>query len=162
MGRPHGQSVTDQPCVCGSLGRSAQFNSGIEFDPELNEFNIVSRTDSRVVKTRIYHCPFCGGTTPESRRGNHFLDLSDEEIARLYGLFSEFTSLTDVLSAFGPPDDDISIEIPEVLISPPNPGSPLRDLIYRQLSETGNVHVRVLPDDRFQITVVSKPLQQGL
>jgi hypothetical protein len=57
------ESKTELPCDCGLLGRAARNPQlPVEFDAELNEFNIVHAYG----KLRIHHCFFCGGRLPES------------------------------------------------------------------------------------------------
>jgi hypothetical protein len=60
-------------------------DSPIAFDKELNEFNFEYSTagTERKAQWRIYHCPFCGGAAPESKRRALFASISDAEERRL-------------------------------------------------------------------------------
>ena len=71
----------------------------------------------------IYHCPFCGGAAPPSKRDTLFTNISDQEAARLYRLFEGMHTLEEVVRALGPPDDDmergLTVREPEKEGKPP-------------------------------------------
>src|SRR6266545_3043282 len=74
------------PCQCESLEREANHpDSPIRFDPKLNEYHFIYRTSTgEEAKMMIYHCPFCGGRAPESRRDELFHRLTEAERHRLF------------------------------------------------------------------------------
>jgi hypothetical protein len=74
------------------------------FDPELREYDIETRDGGRL---RIYHCYFCGGAAPRSKRASLFATIPQDEEDRLRELTSGFATLADVIRRFGKPDDDM-------------------------------------------------------
>lgn len=113
MPQPTFASLTDEPCRCGYLPRQADDpRSPIVFDRQLNECNYVypcAPGDGHCVGAtsmlRIYHCPFCGGAAPESKRDLLFAVITAEEEERLTELLRGIKSLDDavrVLGAAGP------------------------------------------------------------
>ena len=69
-------SVTEQPCACGYLQREADdVASPIVFDATMNEYHFEypspcanGACDAAKARMVIYHCPFCGGLAPPSKR----------------------------------------------------------------------------------------------
>src|SRR5258708_6746835 len=91
-------------CRCGLLHRLAKEPSvPIVFDSELNEYHIEGEGGGRVM---VYHCPFCGGRTPKSRRDDLFMHITRAEHERLRGIVRNLGSLSDVFATLGPPDRD--------------------------------------------------------
>src|SRR5205807_3785770 len=76
MTKPTHASVTKEPCTCGYLVRAADDpTSPIVYDARLNEYHFEYPSpcgDSECGQAKaflmIYHCPFCGGAAPESKR----------------------------------------------------------------------------------------------
>lgn len=102
-------SVTDIVCTCGYLDKKASDpDHPVAFDPEVNEFHFVVRGLNGEPKAKycIYHCPFCGGATPESVREHLFSVIPDAEDGRLRELFSRLKTIDQVVEKFGPPDFD--------------------------------------------------------
>src|ERR1041385_958088 len=95
-----------RPCKCGYLERQSNHpDSPIRFDPELNEYHFVYATKAGgEAKMMIYHCPFCGGRAPKSRRSELFHRLTREEQRRLCDLTKGMRSVQEVTAAFGEPD----------------------------------------------------------
>ena len=127
-------SVTETPCTCGYLqGSAADPDHPIEFDDTLNEFHfVVHGTDGAIKNTLcLYHCPFCGGVAPPSKREALFAEISDAEVARIKSLFAGLQTLEDVRNALGPPDSDD----PEGFIEhhPERDGRPPQEHIRRSL-----------------------------
>jgi hypothetical protein len=154
------------PCKCGFLELHANHpDSPIRFDPKLNEYHIIHRTStSEEAMMMIYHCPFCGGRAPKSRRDELFHRLTHAEQQRLCELTKAMRTVQDVTTAFGEPD--IRQPIGMVAITPEKDGQPERTqsypvMIYTKLSETANVHVTVYPTDKVAISFQGKGLKGG-
>ena len=87
MSKPTFASVTEQPCTCGFLERQADDPaSPIVFDARLNEYHFeypspCAGGDCPTAKAEmmIYHCPFCGGAAPVSKRASLFTAFTPEE-----------------------------------------------------------------------------------
>src|SRR5262245_45085220 len=90
-------------CKCGFLESQANHpDSPIRFDPGLNEYHFIYRTTTSAdAKMMIYHCPFCGGRAPKSRRSESFHRLTDVERQRLCELTKDVRTLQDAAAAFG-------------------------------------------------------------
>ena len=113
-------SVTDAPCRCGYL-RSAANDSRLPiiFDQPTGEYHFRYRetdgdADSYLV---IYHCPFCGGAAPKSKRALLFHLIPPDEERRLTKLLDGVTSLRMAIRKLGKPDYDnrrgMGVEIAE-------------------------------------------------
>src|SRR5687767_9714674 len=101
----HGPSVTSEPCGCSFLERaSAEPRSVICYDEELGEYQI--RHPAGGWSGPIYHCPFCGGLTPESKRAALFASVTWAEVARLEALTAGISSIEDAIERFGPAQSD--------------------------------------------------------
>jgi hypothetical protein len=153
------------PCKCGYLERHANHpNSPIRFDPKLNEYHFIHRTsEGGEAQMMIYHCPFCGGRAPKSRRSELFHRLTRAEQRRLCELTKEMRTLRDVTTAFG--EADTMQPIGMVITKPERDGRPETTqsypvMIYRKLSATADVHVTVYPDDRVGITFQGKAVKK--
>jgi hypothetical protein len=156
-------SVTDVPCTCSFLERSARDPSlPIVYDQESNEYHIEFEARGKVTGTgslMIYHCPFCGGTAPKSQRDKLFAVIPRDEADRLYELFSNIKTLDEVLQQFGEatfdlPDGD-GTERPEKGGKPPAIER-FRTLVYSNLSEVADVRVTDYHKDRVHVTLVGK------
>ena len=148
-------------CKCKYLERESNISdSPIRFDPDLNEYNFVYRTtDGGEAKLSIYHCPFCGGRAPKSKRSTLWATLSWAERFRLIKLTKHLRTLDDVLRAFGQPDTDDAAGL--VVSTPGWFGKPektqgYRVLAYTKLSDTADVHVTVYPTDKVGFTFQGK------
>ena len=98
--------------------------------------------DAAKAQMMIYHCPFCGGAAPPSKRATQFTTFTPEEQGRLYRLFGGMRTLPDVVQALGPPDEDkergLAVEEPEQEGKPPTLRR-FRTLRYSRLSDTADV-----------------------
>ncbi len=156
MAKPTFASVTEELCTCKYLENAANDpNSPIVFDARLNEFHFEyssphAGNDFSAAKAQlmIYHCPFCGGAVPPSKRASLFTTITDDEEARIYRLFDGMRNLQEVIAAIGPPElDEVSgITMPE------KDGQPPKHLTYRafrytQLSDTADAQAYVDPTD---------------
>jgi hypothetical protein len=156
MEKPTFASVTVDPCSCGFLERAADDPKlPIRFDPSVGEYNFefpspcVGETCPEAkAQLRIYHCPFCGGAAPPSRRETLFARISDEEAARLYRIFHGMRTLEEVIRAVGPPNEDIprgvTMRKPEKEGNAPRLRS-YRTLHYTHISDTADVQVYADP-----------------
>lgn len=145
-------------CECGTLERlSREPSIPVVFDAELNEYHIVGAAQEKVL---IYHCIFCGGRTPASRRPELFKHVSREEFERLRQATRDLKTLEDVVAAFGPADVDDPAGYSST--EPAGPG-PRRTTNYRRmtfasLSDTADVHVVIGLNDKVQFSFTPKPL----
>jgi hypothetical protein len=108
----------------------------------MNEYHIEHGGEDRGGQSILYHCPFCGGAAPPSRRQTFFATITSAETERLTELTGDVKTIADVLARFGEPDDDMD---PGTTIYEPAKGdqSPrvasYRTLWYRGLSATVDV-----------------------
>lgn len=152
MAKPNPFSVTEEPCACGDLERSADDpRSPIVFDAELNEYNLEYTSpcgDGTCApgkgSLRLYHCPLCGGAAPESKRDLLFAVIPLDEQRRLNGLLAGVRSIEDALRVLGPPDRDdphgVMVHQAELDGAPPTLQR-YRMLTYTGLSDTAEVIV---------------------
>jgi hypothetical protein len=143
-------------CECGSLERHSKEPSvPIEFDEKLNEYHIRGTSGMEIM---IYHCPFCGGRTPDSRRSKLFMHITYAEAERLRGLTRDLKTLDEALNAFGPPDWDDPTGCGET--KDDSTGRQVttyyRQLTYNGLSDTARVHATVGLNDHVQFSFSPK------
>jgi hypothetical protein len=150
-------------CKCGFLERQANHpDSPIRFDSKLNEYHFIHRTStSEEAMMMIYHCPFCGGRTPKSRRDDLFRRITLAEQHRLSELTRTLRTIQEVTAAFG--DPDISEPSGMVVTTPARDGRPESTqsypvMTYTRLSEVADVRVTILPTDRVAISFQGKGL----
>jgi hypothetical protein len=133
----------------------------VEFDAKLNEYHIVNDEGG---EWAIYYCPFCGGSTPKSRRERLFHRITNDEMHRLCSLTKGLKTVQDVTAAFGEPD--IYQEVGLVITSPEREGKPEITkkrpvMIYTKLSQTADVYVTVYPTDRVDIQFRGKGVKKN-
>lgn len=150
MAKPRDGSVTEERCTCGYLERAADDpRSPIVYDARLNEYNFEYNdpyeggADGAVNSLlRIYHCPFCGGAAPPSKRGLLFAVIQPEEKSRLEESLRGITTMNEALRVLGPPNEDNPQGVVETRGegegSPPTSES-FRMLRYTGLSDTVDV-----------------------
>jgi hypothetical protein len=149
-------------CDCGVLERaSRESDHVIRWDERLNEYHIVYGKSGRPMM--IYYCPFCGGSTPKSRRSLLFHTLTDAERQRLCNLTKEMRTVKEVVGAFGEPDIRQPVGI--VQTTPERDGKPETTesypvMMYTKLSETVDVHVTIYPTDRVGISFRGKRVNE--
>jgi hypothetical protein len=140
--RPTTFSVTDDACACGYLERAAAEETvPIVFDPVVNEYHILHVSEGGGYSV-IYHCPFCGGATLESRRDAYFAQVTTAEAARLRRLTAGIQTVLEARNVLGPPDREnptgLTITTPES-----EDGGPMVStyptLTYTRLSDTADV-----------------------
>ena len=147
-------------CDCHVLERASQEpDHAIRWDERLQEYHIVYGKSFMM----IYYCPFCGGSTPKSRRSLLFHTLTDAERQRLCNITKDVRTVQEVIGAFGEPN--IRQPIGRVQTMPERDGNPETTkiypvMIYRKLSETADVHVTIYPTDKVDITFLGKPVKK--
>jgi hypothetical protein len=149
MAKANQWSVTEEPSRCGYLQRqAADPGLPIVFDEVTGEYQIeYLRPDNGEGRRRkghliIYHCPWCGGAAPPSRRDLLFAVITDDERNRLLRLLDGITTVDGVIQALGTAD----LDLPHGLISsqeesegqPPTTAS-YRTLTYTRLSDAADV-----------------------
>ncbi|HEY1959892.1 MAG TPA: hypothetical protein VGH28_29995 [Polyangiaceae bacterium] len=139
--KPHSASVTAVPCKCKTLERNAEEpDCPVFFDAELNEYNIENRR--RRSRWNIYHCYFCGGAAPRSKRASLFATIPGRERERLTHLISGFADFDEVLARFGKPDEDMPVGVTDSRDATETTGptvTPHRALRYHGLSKVADV-----------------------
>jgi hypothetical protein len=141
--KPNSSSVTSVPCKCRFLERASEEPTiPIVFDARVNEYHITNVGKDRRGHTNVYHCPFCGGAAPLSRRHSLFATITSTEAERLYKLTSGMKTCKEVVAKFGEPDDDLDpgmqSNTPGSDTEPPKVVS-YRTLTYKRLSKTAEV-----------------------
>jgi hypothetical protein len=131
-------------CECHWLERAAHDpHCPIEFDAELNEYNLKTSQGSLM---RIYHCPFCAGRAPKSLRAQLFATVSHEETNRLYQLTKDCKTEEDVRAHLGEPSH--VLDPGAGTVGPEKEGEPseirmCKTLRYENQSETATINVNV-------------------
>jgi hypothetical protein len=132
----------------------------IRWDEKLQEYYIAYGKSGRMM---IYYCPFCGGSTPKSRRSLLFHTLTDGERQRLSNLIKGLKTVDDVKAAFGEPDiyqpQGESRTVPE-RDGKPETTTVYSVMIYTKLSEVANIHVTIYPMDRVGFGFHGKPVKK--
>lgn len=127
-------------CSCGVL-ETASKEPGhvVRWDEQMNEYYLAHGKSGRMM---VYYCPFCGGSTPKSRRESLFAHVSQQEESRILGLFREVRTVADVLARFGQPDEER--EFASGVRHPGKDGKAesgemYRGLVYRNLSPVAEI-----------------------
>jgi hypothetical protein len=110
----------------------------------------------------IYHCPFCGGAAPKSKRDLLFATISTAERTRLCDLAAPLKTVEQVIEAFGPPD----WESHSASSTPEKDGTPPRTelhrmLTYENLSEVAEVQFFEMDDGKVYTTLCGKLLPRS-
>jgi hypothetical protein len=160
-------SVTDVPCKCGSLRDAADDpRQPIVFDKLTGEFHFQYREDHGIgfSKMVIYHCPFCGGAAPKSKRDLLFHVIPPDEELRLIKLLNGITSLRIAMRKLGTPDDDnprgTSVQMPERGGRAPTTQW-FRTLRYKKLSKVADVWFTEQADGRAFWQLQGKSKKRG-
>ncbi len=128
----------------------------IRWDEKLNEYYLAYGKGGRMM---VYYCPFCGGSTPPSRRGSFFAHVTDEEESRIYRMFRGIRTTSDVTDRFGPPDE--TREFASSTRTPSRDGKPergeiFRGLVYQNLSPVADIIFEVGNNDSVRGTWIQK------
>ena len=163
MSKPTHASVTELPCSCGYLARSARDSrSPVRFDAESNEYYFDHRLPTgTTLSIVLYHCPMCGGVASESQRDKLFAPVSDDEVRRLDSLIHDIQTVQDIERSLGAPDDDKTIRPPSDFgITQPQKDQPetgsVRVLKYNRLSETADVQFTVYSNSKIESVIAPK------
>ena len=152
--RPTSASVTDALCKCGYLRRAADRpRSPIVFDKLTGEYHFRYREGEAdgYATLIIYHCPFCGGAAPKSKRALLFHVIPPDEERRLTDLLNGIESIRAAVRKLGKPDYDnprgTGVKTPE------RPGRApttqwFRTLRYEKLSKIADVWITERADGR--------------
>lgn len=149
-------SVTEEPCTCGYLQHAADDpDNPINFDVRSAEFQF-SYGGAMLV---IYHCPFCGGAAPESKRDRLFAQISEAEQNRLLDLLSGVQTIDDALQKFGKPDFEGVSTSKYAEREGKAPGIEAhRNIRYCDLSEVAEVWFTERPDGKIYARLQGKYL----
>jgi hypothetical protein len=152
MPKPTSASVTDQPCTCDYLqNAAADPDNPISFDQQTGEYQFTyQEADCEGISTLvIYHCPFCGGAAPESKRALLFAVVSRREEERLAQILAPIRTIDEALQRFGKPDfnDYVKVHQPEQAGKPPSVEYH-RQIRYEKLSDVADVWIEEYPDGR--------------
>ena len=149
-------------CDCGILeDASRKSDHPIRWDDSMNEYFIAHGRSGRMM---IYYCPFCGGSTPKSRRSLLFHTLTDTERHRLTNLTKAMRTVQDVTRTFGEPD--IHQPVGCVVTTPERDGNPETTksypvMIYTKLSDIADVHVTIYPADHVGLSFQGKGVKNN-
>jgi hypothetical protein len=100
--KPNGMSVTSTACKCKWLERAAaEPTDPVVCDELTGEYHITKPGGGHMV---IYHCPFCGGAAPLSRRDELFAHITHAEADRLHALTAGFKTVDQAIAALGAPE----------------------------------------------------------
>lgn len=143
--KPTPASVTSAPCTCDYLQRVADdAENPIAFDERTSEyqFRYQEPGSEGLSDLVIYHCPFCGGAAPASKRALLFTSIPRAEAARLAEILQPIETIHDALQQFGPPDvDDCSTTLRPELDGQPPSVEPHRDIRYSNLSDVADIWI---------------------
>ena len=139
-------SVTEELCTCGFLQDAADDpRSPITFDAETAEYQFVYGREMLL----IYHCPFCGGAAPESKRSLLFAQIPDTEEERLARVLDGVETIDQAVSKFGQPDFEgvSTTRQPEKENQAPELQRH-REIRYYKLSEVADIWITERPDGK--------------
>lgn len=158
MSKPTHSSVTELACECRYLENAADDPaSPIIFDERTGEFQFeyhetrqsrLKHLSSALWGDRpyatliIYHCPFCGGAAPESKRDLLFEIIPREEEARLAEQLKPIKTIDDAIRLLGKPDFEghVGLHKPESE-NQPSTIEHHRDIRYYDLSGVADVWI---------------------
>lgn len=146
MSKPHHASVTGESCACNYLQNAADDpRSPIKFDAETAEYQFAYEGATLV----IYHCPFCGGAAPRSKRHLLFTQITDEEESRLAAMLDGIETIDDALQKLGQPDFEgtSTSKQPEKQNAGPRIEHH-RDIRYHNLSDVADIWIMERPDGK--------------
>ena len=149
-------SVTEVECGCHYLSDlTLEPGHPVKFDQRLREFSIEYKDSmGQLGSLLLYHCPFCGGALPESRRSELFAKISEQEERRLQAMLAPVRTVEDAFRVLGPPDSDMPNGV-----GVHKPGCPpqwFRTLIYSGLSSTADVTLALKENNELQMSLQGK------
>ena len=145
-------------CGCNWFDRSAKDDSiPVVFDEMMNEYHL-KHADGGF--SLFYHCPFCGGKAPNSLRGTYWTKVTHEESHRLEMLTKGIKTPEQLFATFGDPQEDFQIgggcTSPGSEDEPPETTLGSRRVVYTNLSDTVEVHVRIDRYDRLRFSYTGR------
>lgn len=152
MPKPTYASVTEQACTCNYLQQAADDpDNPIVFHERTGEFHFTYQEPDHEGRSMlvIYHCPFCGGAAPESKRALLFAVIPRSEEERLAEILMPIKTIKDALESLGTPDFDgfIGSRQYERDDQPPT-REHRRQIRYERLSEIADVWIDESRDGR--------------
>lgn len=161
MQKPTDASVTDLPCACGYLERSARDpRLPVRYDDEYNEFYLDLRLPKGTkLSLVVYHCLMCGGVASDSKRDKVFATPSDQELVRLNALTSKLRTVPDIARSLGPPDRDETVQLPADFTSSKQrtqASRTIRVLTYERLSKTADLQFTVYANGKIDAITTPK------
>lgn len=146
-------------CGCNWFERAAKDDSiPVVFHEMMHEYHLI-HNDGRG-HSLFYHCPFCGGKAPQSLRGTYWTDVSHKESSRLQALTRGITTPEELFAAFGKPDQDFEMSgsstTPGTDDSPPETTLGPRRVVFKSLSDTADVNVRIDRYDRLKFSFTGR------
>jgi hypothetical protein len=152
MPKPTFASVTEEACTCNYLQNAADDpDHPIVFDAQTGEYQFAYQQPEceGLSSVTIYHCPFCGGAAPESKRELLFAVIPKAEEDRLLEILAPIQTIESALQTLGQPDFDdfISVKKSEKNGSPPSVKH-YRQIRYNNLSDVAEVWITDRPDGR--------------
>jgi hypothetical protein len=113
----------------------------VRFDESTGEYEFITPSGG---KLNIYHCPFCGGVMPRSKRADLFAYISEAEVRRLDELTGNLFSVDEAVRVLGAPERDMAAGMRERTPArnrrPPSVAS-YRVLTFSRLSDTADVQL---------------------
>ena len=159
--RPNSASVTSEKCSCGYLQRAAADpDTPIIFDDTTREYQFTyQEPECEGPSTLIlYHCPFCGGAAPKSKRAQLFLTVPRIEVDRLTQILNPIRTMNDAIQLLGAPSFDgfSTSRTPERDTGPPTVQQH-RTIQYKEMSDIADVLITESPDGRVFWHLQGKP-----
>jgi hypothetical protein len=163
MSRRTHASVTEEACICNYLDNAADDpENPIVFDQRTGEYQFTYQEPECEGRSSlvIYHCPFCGGAAPESKRDLLFAVISRVEEDRLAEILVPIHSIKEAIDAFGKPDFDgfVSCAKRERDGTPPT-RERHRQIRYVNLSEVADVWIDERQDGKAHWHLQGKRLE---
>jgi hypothetical protein len=146
-------------CDCRWFERATRDDAiPVVFDELMNEYHLVHKGGKG--HSLIYHCPFCGGRAPESLRSTYWTEVSIEESHRLNALTKNIKTPQELFEKFGTPDHDFEVSggstTPGSEDTPPETTLGPRRVVFKGLSDTADVHVRIDQYDRLRFSFTGR------
>src|SRR5690606_34277173 len=162
--KPTFASVTTTQCTCDYLQTAAdEPTNPITFDDRTGEYQFTYSEDGGKSPATlvIYHCPWCGGAAPRSKRPLLFEVVPRDEEQRLAELLKPIQTMRDVFEALGDPDfDDYSKTQTVERDGSPPVTSFQRELRYCELSDVAEVWISEGRDGRAYWRLQGKPIDR--
>ncbi len=160
--KPTFASVTTKPCTCNwPRDVSAEPENSVRFDELTGEYHFVTPTGGQLT---MYHCPFCGGVMPRSKRAELFAYVSEAEVARLDNLTRNLQSVEEAVRVLGSLDHDMAgglrVRSPARGRRPPRVAS-YRVLTFTRLSDTADVELADCSPEGIRFSFRGKYLGRG-